>query len=675
MQGVKCRYNNTFSIEKAYDTYDFPFDKLKAKARGKYIELPVTFDIETSNIYDKETDKHFAFAYHFQWCVEGYVCFGRKWEDFSYFMNRLIEHYHLDNDKKLVVYVHNLAFEFQFMHNFLELNEVFATDKRKVLTCKSNEFEFRCSYRLSNMSLEKFIENTENTIHFKSKDDLDYYKIRTYKTELSMIELGYCYNDVKGLYECIIELLKNDTLESIPLTSTGYVRRDCRNAMRKNKQNRKNFIKTKLDIDQYILLKECFRGGNTASNRYHTNMIIDNVNSYDISSSYPFVMMTEDFPIGKFMYYSIASLEELKLMNDRYCTIGRYIFEDLKLKKRVPFPYIPLAKCTNIQFDKERKEFSVYNGRVMECEFLSISLTNYDFDIISQQYDFKAIYVNDFYFSRRGKLPLELRQVIMNYFDLKTTLKGIKEKEYEYIKSKNKLNSIYGMTVTDIIHKEITFTNGEFTENENDDPESSIEKYYQNRNNFLPYQWGVFVTAHARRRLQQAIDKIGLDCIYTDTDSIKFIGNYDHIFNKINDEIVSKDFDITPCSYYNNREVFMGVWDKENSYKQFITMGAKKYAYIYQNDKLGITVSGLNKKQGAEELKEKGGLSRFQLGEIFYKSGRTTAYFNDDIDIYTITVNNCTFTTSSNVAIVDTTYTLGITDTMLSIIETLKGDQ
>ena len=122
----------------------------------------------------------------------------------------------------------------------------------------------------------------------------------------------------------------------------------------------------------------------------------------------------------------------------------------------------------------------------------------------------------------------------------------------------------------------------------------------------------------------------------------------------------------------NGKRFYMGIFDKENGYDEFITLGAKKYAFI-QNGKIGITVSGLSKKKGAEELEKKGGLRRFQRNEVFYNSGRTIAQYNSD-KVHDITVDGCTFSSASNLAIVDTTYTLGISDTMLDIIERLQGD-
>lgn len=204
--------------------------------------------------------------------------------------------------------------------------------------------------------------------------------------------------------------------------------------------------------------------------------------------------------------------------------------------------------------------------------------------------------------------------------------------------------------------------------------QEALDKYYKNHRSFLNYSWGVFVTAYARRELEDGLNIAGLDTIYCDTDSVKFIGNHDKEFEAYNERLNKEceEKGIRNYTEVNGKRFYMGIFDKEKGYDEFITLGAKKYAFL-QNGKLGITVSGLSKKKGAEELEKKGGLRRFQRNEVFYNSGRTIAQYNS-ASVHDITVNGCRFSTASNLAIVDTTYTLGITDTMLDIIERLQGD-
>lgn len=683
MIGCLVNYNNSKAIVKAYNQEDFPYYRIKKsnpliQPTKRYIEHLMTFDIETSTI--EKTDGSFeGFMYHWQVCIDGYVCFGSTWKEFLTFlrkMNRALKNY--DDKHKLLCYIHNFSYEFQFLYSWIKLQDVFAIDKRKPLKAVSKDFniEFRCSYLLSNMNLKKFIENTPNAHYFKGTGDLDYKKVFTPKTPLTMSELGYCYNDVMGLYEAIIYLLKEDTLESIPLTSTGYVRRECRNNMRKNKKNRKQFLDLKLDDKHYQLCKDAFRGGNTASNRYKTNFINYDVSSYDMSSAYPYAMISGLYPITPFQEETITSLDMLDDYNNRYCTLAYYSFEKVKLKKGVPFPYIPYSKCIEFIAPSYEGVFKgkeyCYNGRVLEADFIKIAMTNYDYQIFINQYDYDEdnVRVEDFYYSHKGFLPKELTDTVIEFFMLKSQLKGIKEKEYEYMKSKNKLNSLYGMIVTDIIRQENLF-NDEWKKGEN----STLDDYYNKRNNFLTYQWGLFVTAICRTNLQKAIDKIGLDCVYIDTDSVKYVGKHDDVFEQINQEMIDWCTQNDIINYVNvcNHKYFLGLYDKEKGYSEFITLGAKKYAFK-QSNKIGITVAGLNKKSGAQELERKGGLSIFKIGTEFFDSGRKIVYYNDDKKHF-LTVQGCQIENASNIALVDTTYTLGMTDVMLSILNGLESEE
>ena len=669
-----CLYDDDYKTEyrltvdefiNQYKFGDFPLDTTNV-----YIKNPITFDIETTTYKDEykslkaDRDVYNAFMYRFQFCIENVVVFGSIWADFRRLLEHLTKIFKLNKSRKIVIYVHNLSFEWQFIYNFVKVNKVFATAPHKVLKATVNDvFEFRCSYYLSNMSLSKFIENTPGAHYKKRLGDLDYRKVRTPVSELTETEQGYRYNDVRGLYEAIQYLLKFDDLSTIPMTSTGFVRRDCRIAMSKNPANRKMFLKSQLTLDDYELCKKAFRGGNTACNLYLTNQILDNVGSFDISSSYPYVMLSEQYPVGKMLNASIDDIDELRYYNSKFCTIGIYTFENIKIKKDVPIMYIPSAKCE--QLIKPVR----FNGRIMSAESITIRLTNVDFEIIEKQYNFDGLYIDNFKFSRKRYLPAELRNQILHYFELKSKLKGVKGSEYEYIKSKNKLNSIYGMTVTDILHDEFLFENGEYVVKEKND----ISKYYDSRNNFLTYQWGVFVTAYARKRLQEAIDLVGSDVVYCDTDSVKYVGKHDDVFDKLNKDVIKHCQKNKIVNYVDidGKHYSMGQFDKEKTYDKFITMGAKKYAYEIDGQ-IGVTVSGLSKKDGATELTEKGGLSAFRLGEVFHKSGRTVAYYNNE-EINKITVDGVEIETRSNIRIVDTTYTLGITDTMLSILNTLDN--
>lgn len=646
---------------------------IHAGNKTKYCDVVATFDIESTTIINNEnaTDeetfsekKPYAFMYHWQMCIGGIVVFGRFWHELQELHRKLVEYFHLNEKRKMVIYVHNLSFEWMFMYQFMDCWEnIFATDRNKILKCSNECFEWRCSYRLSNMSLAKFIENSEGTYYRKAEDDLDYRKYRDPYTALSLIEYGYCYNDVAGLYQAICASLNEDTLDSIPLTSTGYVRRDAREAMKKNKRNRKLFLDMKLTPELYELCKEAFRGGDTHGSRYYVNQIVDEVESFDKASSYPYVMYClPEFPMSKFMEYDIQDENDLDQMNTKYCTLGRYRLTNVKLKKGKTNPYIAYSKCSTCIAPK------LFNGRVLESDEIIITLTNIDYLILKKDYDFEGLSVANFYFARKGYLPDELRSVIWQYFEKKTMLKGVENHEYEYMKSKNKLNSIFGMMVTDIVHSDITFDGNDYCI-KTPTVEEALNKYYKSRNNFLSYQWGVWVTALARLELRKGIEAVGIDNVYNDTDSVKSLEGHTKDFEKLNVEInrQCKERGIVNYIIRDGKKFYLGTWDNEGRYDQFKTLGAKKYVYT-QDGELHLTVSGLDKRKGARYLESIGGVSAFNKGVIFTDSGRTTSYYNYTDSITTMNRDGYEWSTASNIAIVDSEYTLGITDSMLSII-------
>ena len=84
--------------------------------------------------------------YIWQFCIKGVVFFGRTWREFLDFIDKISELLKLDNKHKLVIYVHNLSFEFEFIRKFIKFDNIFATAPHKVLKASTDKLEFRCSY-------------------------------------------------------------------------------------------------------------------------------------------------------------------------------------------------------------------------------------------------------------------------------------------------------------------------------------------------------------------------------------------------------------------------------------------------------------------------------------------------------------------------------------------------
>lgn len=675
-----------------YGVKDFPYEKLDTKAMKcnnkrkceEYLQTFGVYDIEATTIYKGHAPDWivapWAFMYHWQMSVGGYLIVGRTWEEWLEFFDRLEEVLQFNGNKQLVIYVHNLGYEFQFMRDFLERYfdgfTVFASKARQPITVQTGRgVQFRCSYKLTNMSLEKAVKNELGVVHAKAAGDLNYKKRRTPKTRLTKTELGYCVGDVISLYELIDRRLINehDSLESIPMTSTGYVRRMCRKACRKDGHYRQLFKETEMTPYIYTLLKEAGRGGNTHANRYMSGRVWHKADSFDVQSSYPFCLCAFKFPINKFTPYGdVETLEELDGLLKKYACLFRVVLQNPAVIDTVTMPYIPISKCY-----QHGGDLKLDNGRVLTCEWLQMTVTDIDWEIIKKQYTWDSFAITDMCIAKYDYLPECLLDVVREVYSGKCELKYKKELAkkngtdagdipYLYNKIKNRLNGIFGMMYTDPVKEENTLNeNGEWIVNTPDTAEA-LAKFYRSRNSFLYYAWGVWCTAHARKHLQQLLDLTGEATIYCDTDSSKAVGADIDAIEKVNIEIANLARERNAFAVAGGEEYYMGVYEHENEepIKEFKTLGAKKYAYL-DAEGLHCTVSGVSKKLGAKELKT---IDNFKIGFVFREAGGMELYYNDNVGIHQVTVNGCTFTTASNVAMIDGSYTIGITEEYAELI-------
>ena len=659
-----------------YEQFDYEWFRslaLQKRKRGNqsssqkyyYVDIITAFDIETT--YIKEIDNSVMYIWQWQFGDKCTVI-GRTWYELRLFLAELKE---ILQDNKLVIFVHNLSFEFQYLSGVFDFapDDVFCMDSRKVLKATLNDsFEFRCSYLQTNMSLRSFCEKMG--VHsYKLK--MNYKKRRYWYTELTPKELAYCINDVRGLVEAIkIEMERDgDNLYTIPLTSTGYARRDAKAAMRKVS---KSFIQNQLpSFEIYKLCREAFRGGNTHASRFYAGLILKDLNSADISSSYPNEIVNSLFPVSKFTILKSCDKKKLEdlIFKKGKAVLLRVALTNVRLKNDlIPVPYIPTSKCLGIYhgtFD---------NGRVLSAEVIAqFTMTDIDYRIIKDQYDFDMDIIT-VATARYGKLPKPLRDCVLEYYQQKTDLKDKPTDQdhtaefYKllYNKMKNLLNAQYGMMAQDPVKVTTEYRSDlEDLYKDKDDisPEELLEDH--NKRAFLAYQWGCWVTARAREHLQKGIDLCGINFVYCDTDSCKYIGDTVD-WEILNKEVrkkaeVNKTYAVDP----NGVKHYMGLFEIEDHIQEFKTMGAKKYAYRDDKGKLHITIAGVNKRIGAIELERAGGLKAMQEGFKFIYAGGLEARYSDhpDQDGITefITEDNVPIRITRNVSLVDNTKTLGLT--------------
>lgn len=613
MQYYKSLFNNLGKME---------FPTIKTNKQIEFINLPCGFDIETTS-YKQGEDKA---AFMYIWMIGiGHntgVYYGRTWEELKNLCLFLQLELNLSEKRRLVIYVHNLGYEFQFMRKYFDWLEdgLFAVDERKPIKALCTYgIEFRDSYILSGFSLENTAKNLTTHKVKKMVGDLDYSLIRTHLTPLTDIEMGYCENDIAIITAYISEQIElYSDVTKIPMTNTGRVRNFVRdNCYYTSKNHRKSskskYIKYRkimddltIDKDTYIQLKRAFMGGFTHANANYSNKVLTDVSSVDFTSSYPSVMISEQFPMSRFKPVEIQSLSELQLYCSKYAMVFDAKF--INIRAKISYEnYISESKCFKLV------KPILNNGRVFSADELATTITEVDFDIFQNAYEWDEIEIANVRYAHKNYLPKPIVESILKLYQDKTVLKDVEGSEVEYLLSKGMLNSIYGMCVTDIVKDKAVYGDEWGINKVNIDEE--IENYNNSRKRFLYYAWGIWVTAYARRNLWTGILAVGDDYIYSDTDSLK-VRNYDNhlgYINWFNDCIVSKMKAM--CEYYSldesllspktkeGKTKMMGVWDYEGTYKKFKTLGAKRYLLL-DNEKLKLTVAGLSKQNGIKHMLE-----------------------------------------------------------------------
>ena len=590
------------------------------KGKRKFYDTNIyTFDIETSSYYvldgkvypaikydelgDKEKQRAIKRSHMYIWMfsINDIVYYGRTWDELKLFLKRLDDHI---GDLKYV-FIHNLAFEFQYLKSNFHFDEVSARKSHKVITAIMKDYNImlKCSYMMSNVAL-KYLPKMFDLPVEKKVGDLDYSLIRNPNTPMGEKELGYCEYDCLVLYHYILkELEVYEDVKHIPSTNTGKVRRELQDLTRTNFKYRR-IVKKAINTNPIIYnrLCEAFLGGYTHANWIYADEVLENVDSYDIASSYPYVLVTQKYPNSEFRPCKIKKREE---MSKRLAYLLVVRFKNVKCKYYNNF--ISASKCRNLRGAKYD------NGRLISADEFEMTLTDIDFYFYLDTYDLEYE-ILECYYSSMSYLPKTLIEFILDKYVGKTELKGVPEREMEYGRIKGMYNSIYGMSVTNNIRDDVIYDDATGTWEEVPlDNDTIIKKLgSEKKKAFLSFAYGVWVTAYARDNLLRRVIANDDYVVYCDTDSCKLVDGYKReVFDDYNKSVEDRinfvckilKLDVNkyaPSDIKGNKHM-MGLFEKECNYKEFITQGAKKYAYII-DDKIHITVAGVPK-AGAKALK------------------------------------------------------------------------
>lgn len=713
----------------------------------EYYNMPLAFDIEVSSFYKDDngiqysweekrerlkTEPDFnptpyACMYVWQFGINGRVFIGRTWGEFLLFTKSLVKYMALNYERRVIIYVHNLAYELGFIQRKFDIVDMFATDTRKPLYFVTKDgLEFRCSYQLASMSLNSIGKNALYKYKAQKRTgDLDYTLIRHSKTPLTKEEIGYCVGDIEVLSNYIQEQLEQyGNIARIPLTSTGVARRETRketvyNPDKETMCNYRQTIKSLYitSVNEYNLLKRAYTGGFTHSNPYYFGMVKEDVASYDITSSYPAVIVMRKYPMSRGTKCKITSYDQFENFLKTKCCVFRVRFTHI----RATFfedNYISMSACHIVNgYGKNENGKEIlppvsYNGRLIQVNdktTVTMCINDVQFRIIEKGYQWDKIEIADFYYYDKAYLPTPFIHCMLEFYDKKNSLKGDSTKLLLYNLSKALVNSFYGMSAEKPIKDIIGFDNKAdelWTSREQNTEEimQSLNEYNNSDNRFIFFPWAIYITTYAQEQLWKGIYAIGHDYIYSDTDSLKIMNHDRHkdFFKQFKMDIVR---DITKACNHHRISIdkvchtgnWLGDFKFEGVYTYFKTIGAKRYmTYVkdgyamedpFTGEKyhLSITVSGVNKFTAVPYLLEKHNgdihaiFNDFHEGLVipYEATGKLLHKYIDHGTVGTVTDYRgvtAKFQEDSSVHMEPTTYIVSKLYTMLQYVRGLRNE-
>ena len=568
----------------------------------------VPFDYDNPEPY-KDCEKH-SLVYFWSFAINDNVYIGRELRDFVDLMDELYEYCPVHK----IIYVHNLSYDFCFLINIFNFDSVFARKSRHPMVAELDDYEttFRCSYFLTNLSLENW-GKAYNLNVTKKVGSLDYSKIRTPLTLMTKEEIDYGAYDVLTQVEGIKHYKEQyGHIYDIPLTHTGKMRKECEEVMAKEiSYNKKISRLVPSTLSEYKEQCDAFIGGTVLCNWLYKDRVIKSLEAWDIASSYPFVLLTGLYPMSPF--YTVDRRYERYMNNPKYLYIVTFTAKNIESNYNCHF----LSKSKALS----TKGCETDNGRIIRADEIKFTLTSIDYEMFLKCYDIKGeLIIEKFKYCLAGYLNKNFRKFILKLYADKTTLKGVEGMESIYMNKKEYINSAYGDYVTKIFADDIMFTYDSLIDYTDDNTKIwdknklNKDSYQQKYNslqkkkfkNYKAFIQGVFVTANARKRLWDCITSEDMDehLVYTDTDSAKIHNYKGDFFEKENERVmelnkkVAEDLGV-PEEMFAPKDKYgvahpIGVWEHEDTYEEFKSLGCKQY--IYKDKKgLHLTCAGVSK--------------------------------------------------------------------------------
>ena len=641
---------------------DMVYIKLQGGKVQKYVaDVTCSFDIENTTIEDN--GEYYGYMYVWQMNFGDDVLIGRTWKAFKWILSAIANRFpELGRVQKgtgkhritcyhyIIMGIANESYEFQYLaQQHTEdgtqlVGEIFADETRRPittwlnLTC-GNIMGILCVdvLRIGSLSLKALGEDFCTTR--KLKGDLDYSKMRNSKTPLTDKEKAYCINDAVVVGEYMRYYLdgfvKQCKLQ--PITKTGIVRsavaRSYTDAGMSPLLIQSYYPDTFAEYSKIFL--HLYRGGYTHANIHLAGIILKMVSGFDYTSSYPAVILQENFyPLEPFKKTQapkrINDLDDYAEKHNK-CWYATFRFKNItaltqhSVESLVKvLDYREKYNC-NEQNTRIGCGITEDNGRVLAAREITVMLNEQDWKTYRKFYTWEEIEIADFHISEAGAIPDYIQTVVKHFYKIKSALKKQgKDGEPDYIMAKQMVNAIYGLCCQRVHLSNIEYSteNGVWNKAK---PDEDIDTAYQKavgKNQYAYDKWGnvkkpkfwmnpffgIWITAHARRRILEAIYAMGNDAIYADTDSV-YVRNPDkhmdyfkawneNIIN-LNKKLFGNDFDLLgdlgtfdPVAIkYKNED---GTKGKATRY-DFKTWGSKRYVKMDNQGHMEQTIAGLPK--------------------------------------------------------------------------------
>ena len=659
----------------------------------QYVEHLAAFDIETSSYTDNGAKR--AVVYSYALAIDDTIYHARSADEFFSLLEKIAIELDLHLKRRLVIYVHNLAYEWQFIKRYMQWHSAFAVgnERRIVRAVSTIGFEFRCSYVLTNKPLAAVGKDVGVQ---KMVGDIDHTLIRNSITPLSDEEMGYIDNDVRILIEFERQALAQESddfakaLRSIPVTKTGYVRRRMRKAALLDPMYQALIDSLLMGEETYSLARHAFQGGYTHANSTMMGKECGETCAVDLASSYPSSMLQFTYPMSTFSTitpppdgFDVETVDQAAHGVHFFIT-----FTAFDVESRYPFPYVSQSKALALV------DPLVDNGRVYSASVMKLAMTDVDWHIFRRCYKVGRIEVDSLMVADKDYLPRALTDPIVHMYRDKTALKGVAGQEVNYRSAKEDINGVYGSVAMDPVRTDYEFISEEAEfRPEIPNVRDALYEHNNSRSRYLYYPWAAWVTAYSRYILLNTMYDLidaGVNVLYCDTDSIyhKPSPAAQGIIDRVNSEVRARlstamhvrwpeasDGEVldalAPRDVKGNRH-HIGLFEVDGHYDNFKTLGAKRYA-VEKDGQFKITVAGLSK-GAASYLVELGGMEAFVDGLTVpaEKSGRLTHTYSDETARNLITDymgNTCPMKQEGFIHLEPSPYVLTVSDEYFKFVQ------